>query len=697
MFDHQITARPIPHSSGLWLLTFGLIIALAFGVAAQSATPTPTPTPSDGGTFNGYHVTLEAEFGVRGRSIDGNINKYRSDLNYKSGFRFFDSNLLLESDSGKGRIFDSLLISNSGWGADPQGFTRVNVEKIGFYKFNANVRRITYFNNLSNHALGEHTANTKHWIGDFDMILLPQNETIRFNLGASFASQKGPGFTTARAYSDEFPISSNTRNNTDDFRVGVEGKLLGFNFGLTQGLRIFKDKTSYVLTAPNAGNNPANTAALATFTRDFPTEGHSWYTQFNAQRTFAKKFDFTTRFIYSSTNTDVAFFERITGRDNSNNFVDLDRFNISARSKRIQTRGDIGLTYQITDQFRLSNTFSFDRFTINGGEAFEEALFRRNAAGNPLATTTTRTAGYRVTNFRRYTNTAEGDYQVNNNFGFHLGYRYTSRRVEGMGYDVTYTSAASATNPAFISETENNSTNAVIGGLKVKPRSNWVIYADIEHGSADNVFTRLENYKYTNFRVRSRVTLSTLALNFSIVTKDNSNPSNSIVIPATIDFTTNVKSRFYSGTFDWTARPNLTISGGYTYRHLTSYTPIILPVGGVFFTGSSQYFSRDNYGYLDLAWRANKYVALYAAYRISLDHGQGDRFSNVIQNIITSYPMQFTSPEARVAFRLHRHVDWNIGYQYYNYHDSQTPFQNYAAHLPYTSLRIFWGKSAVDR
>ena len=59
--------------------------------------------------------------------------------------------------------------------------------------------------------------------------------------------------------------------------------------------------------------------------------------------------------------------------------------------------------------------------------------------------------------------------------------------------------------------------------------------------------------------------------------------------------------------------------------------------------------------------------------------------------------MQFQSPEFRAVFRLSRHVDWNVGYQYYDYKDTQTPFENYRAHLPYTSLRFYFGGGTVDR
>jgi len=89
---------------------------------------------------------------------------------------------------------------------------------------------------------------------------------------------------------------------------------------------------------------------------------------------------------------------------------------------------------------------------------------------------------------------------------------------------------------------------------------------------------------------------------------------------------------------------------------------------------------------------------LYAAYRINKDNGQGQRLSTPTGNpavLVTSYPLNYQSPEARLAIKINRRLDWNIGYQYYNYKESvlvgPRP-QNYHAHLPYTSLRIYFGR-----
>lgn len=695
MLDSKRSIKRIGGSSPI--LFIGSLTVFCFLFIIIGSANGQTTTPADGNvTWGGYNVTSTTEIGWRWRRLSGNENKYRSDLDYKQGLRSFDTNLLLESDSGKGKYFDSLLISNTGWGSDRFGSTRVNVEKTGVYRFNGNVRRIAYFNNLSNHVLGQHTSDTQNTMGDFDFVAMPQNEKIRFNFGYSFSNFNGPGVWTIRAYSDEFPVTNTTKNRSNDFRVGAEGKLFGFNWGITQGFRLFRDRSAYEITSLSPGNNPTNTSALSSFSRIFPTDGTGYYTAGNLQRTIAKKLDFSARLIYTETRSRMSMVEIIKGRDNSNNQVDLDRFDITSLAKRIQMRGDIGLTYNFNDRFRISNTFSYDRFTVNGGEALEEALYRRNNAGTPLATSLVRSGAYRVNDYDRYVNTIEGDFQVNNAVAGHIGYRYTHRKVNVTGYDITLTSAPSTTNPKFYNEEESNSTHAVIAGMKIKPIKNWVVFWDAEHGTADNVFSRLENYQYTNFRVRSRITAKNFAFNASAISRDNTNPSESLTVPP-LDFGAVIKSRVYSGSVDWEASSKLAFNAGYTYRHMTANTAIQVSVatGRVF--GFSQYFVRDNYANLDVSAKPHKRVSFFGSYRISLDRGQGTRFSALPQFIITSYPMKMHSPEFRLAFRITRNVDWNVGYQYFKYRDDQTLTQNYKAHLPYTSLRIYFGGRAADR
>ena len=82
----------------------------------------------------------------------GDLNKYQSDLNYKAGPRLFDSSFLMKSKDGKGGLFDTLLVTSTGWGADPNGQMRISVEKPKWYRFDGTYRRFKYFRFLNSFA-----------------------------------------------------------------------------------------------------------------------------------------------------------------------------------------------------------------------------------------------------------------------------------------------------------------------------------------------------------------------------------------------------------------------------------------------------------------------------------------------------------------------------------------------------------------
>ena len=667
-------------------------LVLAVGITALSGVLGMAQTGQTDGTAqtDTYKISSSVEFGVRAKDLNGSENKFRSDLNYKTGFRVFDSSFLIESNNPNRDKMDSLLVQSSGWGADPSGYMRINAERVGFYRLDSNLRQVRYFNNLNNHAAGQHRFDTSHLFGDVDLAIRPQSEKLRFLIGGSFNRTKGPGTVNGRAYRDDWMSDAEYNYRSRDLRAGIEGKLLGFNFGLTQGFRKFRDDTKYFLSGPTAGNNTTDTTQIFTWLREFPIRGNSYFTMFNLHRTFAKKIDFTGQYIYSSTDTVNPMIEIITGRDNNNNQIDRDAFNINGQAKRIQKRGNMGWTFMLTDKFRISETFNWDGFTINGGENLIEEVFSRTAAGAPRPNSFVNSYAFRTTDFRRYVNLVEGDYQVNKRASFHVGYRYTNRKVKIWGIDRTTTSAPSSTNPLLHDELEQNHTNAVIAGAKFKPIDRWVIHLGVEKGEADNIFTRVENYNYTNFKLRSRLTLDKFSWGFSLVTKDNINPTvTDEAVPRS--FGTDVNTRIYSTNIDWMPAPEIALNTGYTYMHMTASTAIIVPVGTPRLQGVSRYFIRDNNFFADVTIKPSKYFSVFGAYRISKDLGQGDRTANNIEFITSSYPMSFQSPEVRVAIRLHNRADLNIGYQYFDYAEKFQRTQDYNAHLPFVSLRLFFG------
>ncbi len=726
------------------------LVFLTVGTVARAQQPAATPSPKKspeaskenevteaGEDAGNYTVVSSIEVGYRGLRVNGDLNKYQSDLNYKAGPRIFDSSFMLKSRDGKGKLFDSLLVTSSGWGADPNGQLRFSVENPKWYRFDGGYRRFKYFRFLNSFAnpnwvfnpatfsrppnpvTGEHGTDTRMQLGDFDLTLLPKDERIRFNFGYSPERLRGPAFISYRGGGNEFNMLSQVKSRANDFRLGADGRLGPIDFSFLQGFRFFRDDTSIHL-GPTPGTNANPTAArLTSFDREEPARGEVNFTRFSIHSLVAKKLDITGRLIHSNSTSRFIWAERFTGVNwnprvtgwpptppaGTPNTLNLGTYNVAGTTTRPSTLGDIGLTLMATDKFRISNTFRVEDFEIDGSALFNDFFSITRGSG---ATLRTDTVGFsnldarRITKYRKYQNTIETDYQFNPRYSIHFGYRYGSRHLEESFNGFNFGSNGSLTPPAVRTSdllVEDNRTNAFFGGFRARPASNWTVYFDAERGTADNVFTRIGNYDYTNIRAKSRYAPSkNLSFNLAFITKNNSNPSE-IAGVSLQDFGVDVKSRIFSSSVDWAATSNVSFSTGYNFHWISNDAVLEYFFNSVRHPlGRSQYFMRNHFFFIDSIARLHPRVSLYAAYRINKDTGQGDRIDDPTGTpgtFVTSYPMSFQTPEARLTFKLHKRLDWNVGYQYYNYNESVVVGprpQNYRAHLPYTSLRVYFGR-----
>jgi len=678
----------------------GLMLFLSVGIAAQETSSSSTSGSTGGRTATsqddtpltgGYEIKSSIEFGVRNVGVDGNKNKFKSDLNYDTGVRIFDSSFYANALDSDGKPFDSLLITGSGWGGDPNGFARVNFEKIGWYKFDSMFRRFKYFNNVLNFALNEHNRDTVHNMGDFNLTLLPQNRHVRFRAGFSYDDNEGPGSTTFDYDRDEFPLEFQYDTESYDLRFGVDANVAGFSLSFTEGYRKFNDEMTWFIDGVNEGEAPGP-AIINTFIREMPIEGKTHYHRFTAHRFFKGVADITGRFIYSDTETDFTLDERITGVNRGGNPLILDQYTATGNSSRPNANGDIGVTFFLGDRVQISDTFGVNSYRISGGHIFDQSL----TVTAPPASLSSDLI-WRFTNYRRIMNTLEGSVDVSKQFSFYLGYRYTDRKVELSGLDVDRFNPSSST---FFEEGDNT-TNTFLAGLKAKPFGNkWRIIFDMEHGEGDNPFTRLANNDFTQFRVKNTVTpTDDFSFTVSFESKDNSNPGLSVSDPSDILFA-DVKSRTFGATFSYSPNPDFSLNGGYNYTYLNAETDVIFPTRN-FGTGlgMSIYNLRNNYGFVDVWFRPHPKVSIFGAYRVSKDTGDGDMFDGPTRTIVGSYPLTFQSPEVRGTLKIFKNIDWNLGYQFYDYDEKflipihgMMESHNYRAHMPYTSITIYFGR-----
>jgi hypothetical protein len=683
-----------------------------------------------------YDVISSIEFGYRGLIVDGDHKKYQSDLNYKAGPRIFDSSFLMRSRDGDGGLFKTMLVTSTGWGADPQGTLRISAENPKWYRFDGFYRRLKYFRYLNTFAnpnwvfspanfsvppkvdTGEHGTDARMKIGDFDLTILPKNEKIRFNVGYSPERFSGPQFTNYHVGGNDFNLVNNLNSRANDFRFGADGKLGPIDYSFLQGFRNFRDDSFINQASPPINLNPT-AAFLTTYHRDEPSRGDVNFTRFSLHSLVAQQLDITARIIYSKATQSYNFVENFTGRNwnpritgwppgplaATPNILNLGQYNISGSTERPNTLGDVGITWLATSKLRISNTFRVEDFKIDGDGVFADFFSITRGSGSSLRTDAlgfSNLDAHTNTNYRKYQNTFEGDYQFNNRYSIHLGYRYGKRHVEESFEGFNFGSNGSLSPPNARSssfESDENHTHAILGGFKARPAQNWTIYFDAEHGTADNVFTRIGNYDYTNIRAKSKYSpRKTLSFNVAVISKNNANPSE-IAGVSLNDFGVSSKSRIFTSSIDWTANSNISFNTGYNYQWVNSDAVVEYFFNSIRHPfGRSLNYIRNNYFFFDTVARLHPRATLYASYRINKDNGQGSRLADPTGNpgfLVASYPMSFQTPEARLAIKVSRWLDWNVGYQYYNYEESEVigprP-QNYHSHMPYTSLRFYFGR-----
>lgn len=672
-----------------------ILVVLGLGTLAMDARA-QDPSDISPDTIGPYAVTSSVEMGIRGVKVEGDINKYRSDLNYQPGFQFLDSSFLLEADKNGAPLFDSLLVKVTGWDSDPNGYLRVNAEKLDWYRLDTTVRRFNYYNSLNTINFRQHVDETVNTIGDVNLVLMPQNPAFRINLDYAFNRKSGPTTSTYDYSRDEFPVFAPSRSRSDTFSAGFDAKLGKLDLSFLQGYRAFKDDADFFITQPQAGNSGAiGLAFLNTFDRTTPQRGHVNFSRVNLHTFLNNMVDITGRVIYSNAKSESTLFETLSGGDFTGAQIGLEQSSSFSESKRPTVFADIGVSVLATDKLTISNTFRYNWFKITGG--LDETIQIIKTAPTSSFTETQELFS-RLTRYRQFSNLFELDYTFDPRISAHVGYRYTDRSndLESLDYDPN---AAGDFEPEL--ETFDNRTNTFIFGLRAKPiKHYWTVFFDFERGEADNVFTRAANYNYTNARIRNIIYASDeLTFNLSAIFRNNENPTRTDDIPA-VDFGTNSESRVFSASADWVPTSKVALSSGYTYSRITSDAVVVFFFNFQKKQGISQYFTRDSFAYVNVNAQIHPRVGLFGSFRYHNDTGAGDRVPPGPEVLISSYPYRYQDPEIRMSIRLHDRLDLLLGYQYFKFEErfrnlgvvESANLQDYSAHLPYASLRFYFGR-----
>ena len=639
--------------------------------------------PARGADSGVYNIVQSWEFGYRFATVGGDEGKYRSDVNYRNGIRLLNSYLTVNSREGHGGLFDEIVLSTQGLGNDPYESATLRVQKNRLYRYDMIWRSNDYFNPGLTASNGEHLFDTNYRWHDHEITLLPQS-WFRVRAGYTRTVQSGPALTTQQEFDargDVFPLFRDLKEEYNEYRVGFDVTLRKLRFTVQRRWEYFKEDTTDQLPAALPGasapfSTAPDTSTLTSFHRAQPMRGNTpgWLGNLFAE---TKWVSVNARATYAGGRGSFIQNESAVG---------IDRFGTSQNRQivvtgdgdRPVTTGDLNITLLPESRLSIINNTSASSTRMTGNNFFTQF---------DNATLSAQSLSFQFLDVRLVTNGTDVRYRFSPRFDVFAGFRYSDRLIR---------STEDRTNPGLsfsgLTAEQTNHLRAGVIGFSAVPLKDLRLHVEGEVGRSDNPFTPISLRNYHAIRAR----LQYRKKNYSLGTtyQENYN-NNSIVITAYSS-----RSRTYTGEASWNARPWLSFDTSYSKLHLDTIGGIAFFAGAplpTFQTGlQSIYISNihaANFGArIPLGTRAD----VYLGYNITKDTGDGraslaaqpTAIAQVFYNVQT-FPLTYQTPLARISVKLNAKLRYNVGYQYYGYHEQfgvLSQFQNYRAHTGYTSL-----------
>jgi hypothetical protein len=662
--------------------TAGLL--LFFCLSDLPAQPVVAPTPQQAGSPRGdnvgdYNITNSWEVGYRFHSVDGNIGKYRSDVNFGNGIRLLGGSLGVHSRDGKGKWFDELLLDVRGLGNDPYQFSSFRAQKNALYRYDLLWRSNEYFNPALTISGGNHFLSTNRQMRDHDLALLPQSK-LRFRMGYSNNSQGGAGLSTGQWFDsrgDEYTFLSNVRRSQREYRVGTDIEWRKVKFSVTRGWEAFKDDTVYGTPTSPAGANINDNNTLSLIRRNEPLRGRTPYWRAHLQAETANVFTVQGKFTHSEGQRNFVYDDFAVGTDRLGGARNR-QILLSGTGSRPVTTGYLTLIWRPTTKWTLTNQTAYHNTRMNGQGRYSE--LNNGDAGLSLVS-------FQDLGIRTLSNTSDAAWQPKKWVGFFGNYQYAERRIRST--EITEFELPARVRP----DEQFNRQKAGTGGLRLQPMKPLRISFSAEVGRNDKPFypTSDKDYHALNARLQYRVAKYNFNTDYRSFTNTNS----------TSLFVHSSTGRTWSANGGWAPKAGIQFDGGYSYIHLDTLT-------GLAYFASFDLVERDRSYYLSnlhtihggAQFQIRKRVDVYAGYVRTQDRADGRSTAgqsgrpDVLVNPSTLalftgaqvFPVAYQSPVARVSVVLHRNLRWNAGWQYYDYSERLLRLQDYSAHTGYVSL-----------
>ena len=706
-----------------------IVVLFNFSGAAQTAGSGTSQAPAtpEAVERGGYVVHQSVEIGYRVSDLTGSEQMYNSLVNLRSGPRFLEQSLSMQSQTHDSLFFDNLFINSFGWGGDPNNGLRARVDKNNWYDFRANFRRDQTdfdYNLLANPlnpptsspsipvTFSPHNFATRRRMSDFDLTLLPQS-TVDFRIGYSRNNMTGPSYSSVHEGTDALLYQAwNTTLNS--YRVGADVKLLPRTvISYDQFLDYYKGDTTWQLAPfaqallpgapgtvelglpvdtsnknPCVINSPAtslidstgtltNTACNAYFNYNrsnrirtsTPTERLSLHS------TYFQRLELTASYAYSSADMNAPLNESFNGLIQRSS-IRQETVTGPGQATRISNVADFSATVHLSEHFRFVDTFRFWSYRIP--ERFNSIETDSTCTDTttcslltPLSATTqsvTNTADQLSFNQSWKRNQVDFVWDASKHFGGRIGFRYGDKVFHHV-----------------LDFTTGDEDRIVVHeytpliAFWAKPAPGLRFNFDWEHTNNDNAIVRIGTRKETRYRIQSNYTPKPWAVIAASINVWEASNGDALTDyrghNRNYGFTANLTPRERFG-FDFAYNYNDTMQNAFIcFNDSDTSLPVVANAGNCTINGyndtknplltDGRYTNSTHYGMASVMFKPQTRVTAQVGYGITSTDGRTPQF-NTLQPL-GSLQYNYYQPLANIAVDLGHNLTAKAAWNYYQF------------------------------
>jgi hypothetical protein len=632
--------------------------------AQQAAEEAESPTP-----VVEQRVRTTIDTGFRWITTPGgDFNTYRSLVNLGEGPKLFGSEMTIEDE--KSRILNRLMIQMHNWGGDPYNTLRVSAEKTGIYRFNADYRNILYFNHLPSFAnpgatqpgvTNQRAFDQLRRNADIELELRP-GKTIVPYFGFQQNTGSGRGITPYVSNGNEFPVATEFRDASRNYRGGVRMECRFAHLTLEQGATTFKDDQRVFTRDPNRGNRPTpifgTQTVLNNLEQAYGVRGDGYYSKGLLSLTPTSWFQFYGQFLFSQPSIDTSYAENARGLfylGGTTFFNGLDGI-VLGLARQPHTAATTGFELRPHARIRIIESWTTDRFH-NASSALLRDQLLMTGTGQDLRQIPSNDR--LVVNYNRHQ--IEGLVDATRRLTLRGGHRYVWGDVS---------TRAAQLNPDGIPGTGELRMHVGLAGVTYRAAQRALFNFDFEGSPGDRNYFRTSLQDYRLVRGRARVDLhSNLQFHANVRHLDNQNPARGIEY--------HLNDTMVSGGFHWLPRGGgrTTIFGEYAWSRVVSDIQFLVPSTLQFAPSFYRDFAHVVTAFADLRPASGE-----SAPRIQVG-GSYFRSSG-------SRPTQYYQPAVRFAAPVRKGVEPYVEWRWYGFTQAFYLFEGFRTHHLMAGLRL---------